>query len=120
ETVGAKYAIGAAHIRTNLVGVQLDVVRRGDHRAFSICQALPHPWLLLLILRVQEVPALDLHALAAQLVEAGDTPDIGRHAVITFQHLRRGLHLTQDGAGTKQLYAQRLLATFAQPVHATT
>src|SRR5690606_38834804 len=120
ETVGAKYAIGAAHIRTNLVGIQLHVIRRGDHRAFGICQALPYPWLLLLILWMQQVPALDLHALAAQLVEAGGTPDVGRHAVIVFQYLRCGLYRTQDGAGTKQLYAQRLLATFAQPVHATT
>src|SRR5690606_21458396 len=71
------------------------------------------------IRRVQAVPAFHGQAIAAQFVEAGDTPDVGADAVVVLQDDRCFAHLPQDGAAAHQLDV--LLAFFLgffQQVHA--
>ena len=65
--------------------------------------------------RMQHVPAFAIQAVAAQLVEAGDAPDVRSHAEILLQQLRGGDRFAQDRAAAEQLHLRRVLAELALP-----
>src|SRR5690606_12094894 len=119
EAVGAQDLVGARYPLTDLVGVQLHVVGRGNHRPATLGQVLLDIGQAWGIRRVQAVPAFHGQAIAAQFVEAGDTPDVGADAVVVLQDDRCFAHLPQDGTAAHQLDV--LLAFFLgffQQVHA--
>src|SRR5690606_31545100 len=124
--IAAAEAVGAQHLvlldrhpLADLLGEQLHVVGGGDHRALAAAQALFDVALPRLLLRVQAVVTLHRQAVAAQLVEAGDAPDVGADLVLLAQDLRRLAHLAQDAAATQQLHAAGgLLLVLLEQVHA--
>ena len=62
---------------------------------------------------MQQVPALRRHAVAAQFVEAGRAPDVGGHAEVRLEQIRRRDHLAQDRARADELDARSLLRRLA-------
>ena len=58
---------------------------------------------LLLLRRMQPIPALHCERIAAQLGVAGHAPDIGVNAVFLGQNLLRAKNLVQDGSAAEQL-----------------
>ena len=120
EAVGAEHLVFLARYPlADLVGKQLHVVGRRNHRTLTPAQALLDIGQLRLLLRMQAVAALHGQAFAAQFVEAGHAPDIGADVELVPQNLRRLAHFAQDGAGAEQLHVVRgvLLVLFEQ-VHA--
>ena len=103
-----------------LIGKILDVISGRDHRPGAVGETLFHIRAAWSGLRMQHIPALCIQAIASQLVEAGDAPDIGGDAIIFFQHFRAGNHFAQDRAAAQQLHARLSLRrfTFAQQIHA--
>jgi len=53
---------------------------------------------------MQPVPPLGVERIAAQLVVAGDAPDIGRNGVLLSQNLLSLYRFIQDGARAEELY----------------
>src|SRR6202050_849651 len=87
--VGAERHVAAVDPLADLVGHDAHVVGRRHHRSLVAVQHLPHVGHARGFARVQQVPALDLERLAAQLAETGDRHDVRRDAVVVFQDLRR-------------------------------
>ena len=56
--------------------------------------------------RMQQVPALRRHAVAAQFVEAGRAPDVGGDAEVRLEQFGGRDHLAQDRAAAHQLHAR--------------
>ena len=107
EAVGAEHAVVTRHEGPDLVGVRLHPIGRGDHGTRAFAELLLDEALALRLLGVQQVPALGVEAVAAQLVEAGRAPDVGVHAELVAQQIRGGDHLAQDRAAAEQLDARR-------------
>ena len=125
--VGAAEAIGAEHEivvcrqeSADLIGKDLHVVGRRRHRTGTVLEALLDVTQTRLRLGMQHVPALRIEPLAAQLIETGDAPDVGRDAEILFEELRSGDHLAQDGAAAQELDPGllRLRFALAEQIHA--
>src|SRR5688500_16077758 len=107
EAVGPEHAVAAAlrDERPDLVGEGLHVVARRDDRTWFPTKSFSHIRHARFRLGVKQVPPLGGEAIAAQLGEAGGAPDVGRHAPLGLEHLRRGEHLAQDGARAEKLHA---------------
>ncbi|MOA33015.1 hypothetical protein D3C78_1542730 [compost metagenome] len=56
------------------------------------------------LLRVQQVPALDLLAFSTQFGQARHAPDLTADAEVRLQQLRSGDDLQQDRAAAQQLH----------------
>src|SRR4051812_37436486 len=91
--VGPEHPVGRVDPGPDLVGERAHVVGGGDHRAVVALQRRLDPRLLRLLTGMQQVPALELHALAAQLGEARHAPDVGADAEVVLEQLRAGEHL---------------------------
>src|SRR5262245_3282907 len=77
--VGAEHAIALAgrQERTDLIRERFHVVGRGDDRAVAAFEAALDVRLARLVLGVQQVPAVGVEAVAAQLREARAATDVG-------------------------------------------
>src|SRR5690606_13120613 len=107
ETVGAEYLVVAAfrNERPDLIGEQLHVVGGRNDRPGGLLEQRADVGLLLLACRVQQVPAFAIHAVAAQLGETGDAPEVGSDAPVVLEQFGCGHDLAQDGARAEQLNA---------------
>ena len=106
EAVGAQHPVARRHKGADLVGEHPDVVGGGDHRPLPAAEALLDPALARRLGRVQQVPALGVDRVAAELGEAGHAPDVRGHAPIVAQQVGGGDHLAQDGAAAQELHAR--------------
>ena len=97
EAVGAQGQVLARHPGADQIGHRAHIIGRGDHRAVRRREALLHP-ALARFTRMLAVPALAVEAVAAQLGETGDAPDIGGDVVFLLQDLGRRERFAQDGA----------------------
>ena len=79
ETIGAQDYMLSRHPAADEIGDRAHIIARRDDRAADVDQALLHPALAQGI-GVFPVPALAFEAVAAQLGDAGDAPDIGGDA----------------------------------------
>src|SRR5574343_449266 len=119
ETVGAQSDVGVLDERTDLLGEQLDVVGRGNHRAFGTGQLLLDVRQLRRFERMQQVPAGDVLAIAGQFVEARATPEVGLDAPVVAEQVGGGDHFAEDGAGAEQLDARALrFGALPEGIHA--
>ena len=118
EAVGAQRDVGVLHEGADLLGEQLDVVGRGNHRAFGTGQLLLDMRQLRCFERVQHVPAGSVLAVAGQFVEGRAAPDVGFDAPVGLQQVGGSDDFAEDGAGTQQLHAQLALAALLERVHA--
>ena len=71
-----------------------------------------------LLLRMQPVPPIDGEAVAAQLGEAGDAPDVGRDVELLLEQDGGGLDLAQDVPEPRSCTRCGDLGARAQQVHA--
>ena len=107
----------AGHPALDLVRHDFHIVGSGNVRPLPLGETGLEVAAARSIVRVQLVPALDCQRLAAQLVETGHRPDVGRNVEVFFQHFGRRYHFPQDGAGTHELNAHLPLAADVQQVH---
>src|SRR5690606_22621012 len=94
----------AGNIGPQLFGVVLHVVGGDYKRALRRRQQPGDIGHLLLLLRMEHIPAGGGLAVAGELVGTGDAPDIGLYLVVLAEHVRRGDHLVENGAGPHQLH----------------
>src|SRR5579864_8256187 len=118
EAIGAERHVASVHPLADLVGHRAHVIGRRNHRALAPMQHLPHVRHARRLARVQQVPALALERLAAQLAEAGHRQHVGRDAVVVLEELRRREALTQDRARAEQRRAHLAAAADLQQVAA--
>ena len=103
EAVGAERAEAASRARGEGVGQGLHVVAGGDDGAGGVAERRDDVGDALLGGGVQAVEALGVEAVAAELVVAGDGPDVGGDVVL-FGEDRLGFDgLVEDGAGAEEL-----------------
>src|SRR5262245_8998295 len=118
ETVGPERRVAVRHEGPDLLGVQLHVVGGRDDRARAGAEAALDVREARRLLRVQQVPALHLEAVATQLGEARRAPDVGCDLPVLAQELGGGDHLAQDRAGAEQLHPQAPRGRLPQQVEA--
>src|SRR5580700_5671312 len=92
----------------NLLRKRADVVRCGDARSGAVAQAFldvrePRP-----LLRMQQVPTPRRDAVALQLVEAGDAPNVAAHIPFVREQVGAGQNLAQNRTRSKELHARPL------------
>src|SRR5258705_3876391 len=71
EAVGAQYAVWARHVGSDLIRMQLDVIRRRNDGRVTRAEALCNERFSRRLSRMQHLPSLDIDAVPAQLIEAG-------------------------------------------------
>src|SRR6185312_964208 len=86
----------------NLLGHRANVVGRGHDRPRAVLETLAHVRYARGLLGVQEVAALAVDRLAAELAEAGHRVHIRRYAEIALEQLRGRDALAQDRARAEQ------------------
>ena len=90
ETVGAQRDVRRLDEGADLFGKQLDVVGRGDDRSLGILELFLDMRQLWRFQRVQQVPALDILAVADQFVEARAAPEVGLDAPVVLEQVGGG------------------------------
>ncbi len=102
-----------------MIGVNLHVVGRRHHRPAALPEAAFDVAQARLGLGVQQVPAVCLDAVTAQLIEAGHAPDIRCDAEIFLQQFSRGNHFAQNRSAAQELHFRHFLVDlgFAEKIH---
>src|SRR6266853_135560 len=97
-SIGAEHSVDAVFgdERSNLVGKVLDVIGSSDYGTFTLLEALGHVRDPGLRFRMERVPTLDRKPIAAQLRQAGCTPDIRSHTPVGLEQLAAGDDFAQD------------------------
>ena len=120
ETVGAqREEVVRRQEGAELIGKSLHVIGGRHDRTRAVAEALFDIAQLRFGFGVQHVPALGIKPVAAQLIEAGDAPDVGRDAEVLFEQFGSGNHLAQDGAAAQELHLGLVFLglAFAEQVH---
>src|SRR6185312_6544248 len=103
--------------RANLLGYRTNVVGRGHDRPRAALETLAHVRYARGFLGVQEVAALAVDRLAAELAEARHRVHIRRYAEIALEQLRGRDALAQDRARAEQRRAHAPAAAAPQRIH---
>src|SRR5207245_1654166 len=105
EAIGSEcHEAALADVGPDLIRKRAYVVTGGDDGSVVTLERSSRGWRAGLSPGVQQVPALDLHAVAAQFRERGRAPHVRAHTEVRLEQICRSLDLAQDRAGPQQLH----------------
>src|SRR3954464_2581094 len=113
EAVGAQCDIAPPYVGTNEIGDRADVVAGRHNRSIRAFEALLDPTAGR---ATSSTCPLDLHAVAPELGEGSDPPDVCLHVPAPPQELRCCQYFAQDRSAAEQL--NRRVLSLTQQVHA--